>query len=129
MNKSMVFREMLRSKIAYATVTQTELYYEGSITLDEDMMKAAQLKEYEKDDVLNLNNGERLQTYVIRGLPGSGVVCLNGPAARKGSVSDKLVLISYAQCSAEAIDGWSSLFVKLDERNRVTSVERKNPSA
>jgi len=129
MNRPIVFREMLRSKVAYATVTQTELYYEGSITLDEDMMKASELKEYEKVDVLNLNNGERLQTYVIRGLPGSGVVCLNGPAARKGSVGDKLVLISYAQCPSDAVDGWSALFVKLDERNRVASVTRKNPSA
>src|SRR3990167_5627706 len=88
---------VLKSKIAYGTITGKELFYVGSITIDEDIMKKANLRENEKVQVVNLNNGERLETYVIKGEPGSKVFCLNGAAARKAEVGDKIFVISYAQ--------------------------------
>lgn len=91
--------ELLKSKIHRAKVTQTELHYVGSITIDEDLMDAANLIENEKVQVVNINNGERLETYVIKGSRGSGIICLNGPAARKAAVGDYVIVISY--CSME----------------------------
>jgi aspartate 1-decarboxylase len=88
---------LMKSKIAYATVTQTELFYVGSITIDSDWMDAANIVENERVQVVNVNNGERLETYVIRGEAGSGVIGLNGPAARKAQTGDELFIISYAQ--------------------------------
>tara|TARA_B100001121_G_scaffold303040_1_gene316450 strand:- start:30758 stop:31090 length:333 start_codon:yes stop_codon:yes gene_type:complete len=87
---------VLKSKISYATITQTELYYVGSITIDEDIMEAANIRENERVQVVNLNNGERLETYVIKGKRGSKTFALNGPAARKGSVGDEVFILSYA---------------------------------
>lgn len=87
---------VLKSKIAYATITQKELFYVGSITIDEDIMKKANLRENEKVQVVNLNNGERLETYVIKGKAGSKIFSLNGAAARKAEIGDKLFIISYA---------------------------------
>ena len=87
---------VLKSKIAYATLTQKELFYVGSITIDEDIMKRANIRENEKVQVVNLNNGERLETYVIKGEAGSKIFSLNGAAARKAEVGDKLFIISYA---------------------------------
>lgn len=87
---------VLKSKIAYATVTQKELFYVGSITIDADIIKAANLRINEKVQVVNLNNGERLETYVIEGKAGSKIFSLNGAAARKAEVGDKLFIISYA---------------------------------
>ena len=81
---------VLKSKIAYAKITAKELYYEGSITLDEDVMDKANIRAGEQVQVVNINNGERLITYTIAGKRGSGVVCLNGPAARRGEVGDPL---------------------------------------
>ena len=91
----------LKSKIAYATVSQTELYYVGSITIDEDLMRQANLVENERVQVVNLNNGERLETYVIKGQAGSRVFALNGPAARKAAVGDEIFILSYAQVSPD----------------------------
>lgn len=88
--------EMLKSKIHRVTVTESNLNYIGSITIDEDLMDAAQLLEYEKVQVLNINNGERLETYVIKGERGSGQICLNGPAARKVKVGDIVIVCAYA---------------------------------
>lgn len=88
---------VLKSKIAYATITQKELFYVGSITIDEDIMRRANLRENEKVQVVNLNNGERLETYVIRGKAGSKIFSLNGAAARKAEIGDKVFIISYAQ--------------------------------
>ena len=87
---------VLKSKIAYGTITQKELFYVGSITIDEDIMKRANIRENEKVQVVNLNNGERLETYAIKGKAGSRVFCLNGAAARKAEVGDKIFIISYA---------------------------------
>lgn len=88
--------EVCKSKIHKATVTQANLQYVGSITIDEDLMDAANIIENEKVQVVNINNGERLETYVIKGQRGSGDLCLNGPAARKVQVGDVVIVISYA---------------------------------
>lgn len=93
--------EVLKSKIHRATITEADLNYVGSLTLDEDLMDAANLIENEKIQVVNVNNGERLETYIIKGKRGSGVVCLNGPAARKGAVGDVIIVISYAHMDHE----------------------------
>jgi aspartate 1-decarboxylase len=87
---------MLKSKIAYATVTQRELFYVGSITIDVDIMRAANIVENEKVQIVNLNNGERLETYVIAGEAGSRGFALNGPAARKAAIGDQIFILSYA---------------------------------
>ncbi len=88
--------EVLKSKIHRARITQAELHYVGSIAIDEDLMDAANIIEGEKVQIVNINNGERLETYVIKGERGSGTVCLNGPAARKAQVGDVVIIISYA---------------------------------
>jgi aspartate 1-decarboxylase len=93
--------EILKSKIHHATVTQANLYYVGSITIDEDLMDAAGIVEYEKVSVVNINNGERFETYVIKGGRSTGVICVNGPAARKCCTGDVVVVMAYAQMSPE----------------------------
>lgn len=93
--------EVLKSKIHRAKLTQAELHYVGSITIDEELMNAANFIEGEKVTVVNVNNGERLETYVIKGERGSGQICLNGPAARKASVGDLVIIFSYAQMDFE----------------------------
>ncbi len=93
--------DVLKSKIHRARITQAELHYVGSITLDEALMESANLIEGEKVQVVNINNGERLETYIIRGERNSGTVCLNGPAARKASVGDMVIIISYASMEFE----------------------------
>lgn len=93
--------EVLKSKIHNVTVTGADLNYVGSVTIDEDLMDAAGLIEHEKVHVLDRNNGERLETYIIKGLRGSGEICLNGPAARRVSVGDVVIIMSYAQMTPE----------------------------
>ncbi|MCX7954728.1 MAG: aspartate 1-decarboxylase [Bacteroidales bacterium] len=88
--------EVLKSKIHKVRVTEANLNYTGSITIDEQLMEAASINEYEKVQVLNMNNGERIETYVIKGEKGSGIICLNGPAARKVAVGDYVIILSYA---------------------------------
>jgi aspartate 1-decarboxylase len=88
--------EVVKSKLHRVTITQADINYIGSITIDEDLMDAANMIENEKVQVVNVNNGERLETYIIKGERGSGVVCLNGPAARKAQVGDIVIIISYA---------------------------------
>jgi len=88
--------QVLKSKVHRAVITEANLNYVGSLTLDEDLMDAANLIENEKIQVVNVNNGERLETYIIKGKRGSGIVCLNGPAARKGAEGDIVIIISYA---------------------------------
>src|SRR6187551_3754560 len=94
--------EVLKSKIHRAVITEANLNYVGSITIDEDLMEASNLIENEKVQVVNINNGERLETYVIKGKRSSGVCCLNGPAARKVAVGDIVIIISYATLDFEA---------------------------
>lgn len=91
----------LKSKISYATVTGKDLFYVGSITIDEDVMEKSNIRENEQVHVVNLNNGERLETYVIKGQRGSKVISLNGPAARKAEIGDILFIISYAMIDPE----------------------------
>jgi aspartate 1-decarboxylase len=93
--------EILKSKIHRAVITEANLNYVGSLTLDEDLMDAGNFIENEKIQVVNVNNGERLETYIIKGKRGSGIVCLNGPAARKGAVGDVVIIISYATMDLE----------------------------
>jgi aspartate 1-decarboxylase len=109
---------ILKSKITPATVTETHLEYEGSITLPAEVAEAAGLLPDEQVHVLNLSNGERLVTYVIVGERGSGVVCLNGPAARAGMVGDAVTVLAYAQMTEEQARGWRARLVRLDARNR-----------
>ena len=89
--------EVLKSKIHKVTVTQADLHYVGSVTVDEALLEAANMVEHEKVHVLNLNNGERIETYTIKGKRNSGVICLNGPAARKFAIGDVVIILSYAQ--------------------------------
>lgn len=96
-----MFIEVIKSKIHQVKVTEANLHYVGSITIDEDLMDAANLIENEKVQILNINNGERLDTYVIKGKRASGEVCLNGPAARKVAVGDIIIIISYASIDFE----------------------------
>lgn len=93
--------EVLKSKIHRVKITQAELHYVGSIAIDEDLMDAANIIEGEKVQIVNINNGERLETYVIKGERGSGTVCLNGPAARKAQVGDVVIIIAYASMKFE----------------------------
>lgn len=93
--------EILKSKIHRVTVTEANLNYMGSITIDEDLMDAANLLEHEKVQVVNINNGERLDTYVIKGDRGSGIICLNGPAARKTCVGDIVIIMAYTRMEFE----------------------------
>jgi len=88
--------EVLKSKIHRVRITEAELHYVGSIAIDEDLMEAANIIEGEKVQIVNVNNGERIDTYVIKGERGTGTICLNGPAARRGQVGDVIIIISYA---------------------------------
>jgi len=111
--------DVLKSKIHQVTVTEANLNYVGSITIDETLMEAANLIENEKVHVLNLNNGERLETYVIKGEKNSGVICLNGPAARKVYVGDHVVVISYAAMDFHEAKSFKPRIIFPDENNRL----------
>ena len=111
--------EVLKSKIHRVTITQANLHYVGSLTLDEDLMDAANFIEHEKVQIVNVNNGERLETYLIKGKRGSGTVCLNGPAARKGAVGDTVVIISYATMDFEEAKKFKPAVVFPKEGNKL----------
>ena len=111
---------MLKGKIHRATVTQAELNYVGSITVDEALMEAAGIREYEKVAIVDVNNGARFETYVIAGQRGSGMICLNGAAARCVSVGDKVILMAYAQLTPEEVrNGYAPQVVFVDEENKI----------
>ena len=114
--------EMLKSKIHRATVTQAELNYVGSITIDEGLMEAAGILEYEKVQIADVDNGARFETYVIAGEAGSGIICLNGAAARMVSAGDKVIIMSYAQMAPEEIKDNPPKVVFVNEKNEITSV-------
>ena len=114
-----MLRTMLKSKIHRACVTEANLYYEGSITIDADLMKAADILECEKVEVLNLNNGHRLETYAIKGKAGSGIVCLNGPAARGACQGDVVVILSYIMVDDKEAESNKAKIIKVDERNHI----------
>jgi len=109
---------ILKSKIQRVRITGTELYYEGSLTLDPVLMDAAEMLPGERVHVVNLNNGERLETYLIRGRqPGNGEVVLNGPAARRGYIGDEVIIIAYAQMDPESAAGFFPVVVAVDADN------------
>jgi aspartate 1-decarboxylase len=108
-----------KSKIHRATITEANVNYEGSITIDSDLMKAADIVPYEKVQIANISNGERLETYVIVGNPGSGTICLNGAAAKKGKIGDLIIIIAYGQIEREKAESHSPRFVKVDKNNKI----------
>ena len=110
--------EILKSKIHRATVTEANINYVGSITIDEDLIEAANLLEFEKVHVLNINNGERIETYVIRGERGSGVICMNGAAARKFLPADIVIVVSYATMDFEEARKFKPSIVFPDANNK-----------
>lgn len=118
-----MFRTMMKSKIHRATVTEANLNYVGSITIDEQLMEAADLLENEKVQIVNNNNGARLETYVITGPRGSGVICLNGAAARLVQPGDNVIIISYAMLSGEELKSHKPTVVFVDENNHVVTTE------
>lgn len=111
--------EVFKSKIHRVKITQAELHYVGSITIDEDLMEAANIIEGEKVQIVNVNNGERLETYVIKGERGSGMICLNGPAARKAQVGDIVIIISYAIMDFEEAKNFKPTVIFPDQNNRL----------
>ena len=116
-------RTMLKSKIHRATVTGADINYEGSITLDPELMEAADLLPYEQVHVVDVNNGARLVTYVIEGARGSGDVVLNGAAARLVNTGDIVIVISYHDVPADQLPGYQPQLVYVDPENRITSVK------
>ena len=116
--------ERLKSKIHRATVTQAALNYVGSVTVDVKLMEAAGLYEYEKVQIADVDNGARFETYVIAGDAGSGVICLNGAAARCVAVGDKVIIMSYARLTPEEIPENPPRVVFVDKKNQATRVTR-----
>jgi aspartate 1-decarboxylase len=114
-----MLRTILKSKIHRARVTEANLYYEGSITIDSQLMKAADILEHEKVEVLNLNNGHRLETYAIKGKAGTGVICLNGPAARGSCAGDEVVIVSYVSLDTDQEKLFPPKIIKVNEHNRI----------
>ena len=112
-------REILKSKIHRAVVTDANLDYIGSLTLDENLMDAANLCEFEKVDILNLTNGNRLQTYIIKGERGLGDVCINGAAAHLVSKDDLVIIVSYCILGEEEIAGFEPTIIHVDKKNKV----------
>ncbi len=111
--------DVLKSKVHRAVITESNLNYVGSLTLDEALMEAANMSEHEKIQIVNVNNGERIETYLIKGKRGSGVCCLNGPAARKGMVGDIVVIISYASMPFEEAKTFKPWIAFPKEGNRL----------
>ena len=112
-------RAMLKSKIHRAVVTDADLSYEGSITIDEDLMDTADLLSYEKVDIYNVSNGERFSTYTISGARGSGIICLNGAAARKASKGDIIIIASYVSVDEDLAKKWRPTRILVDDKNRI----------
>lgn len=111
--------QVLKSKIHRVTVTESDLNYIGSVTIDAALMEAANLLEHEKVHIVNINNGERFETYVIRGRKNSGTICLNGPAARKVQVGDSVIIISYAAMTPEEAKKHEPTVIFPNEKNRL----------
>jgi aspartate 1-decarboxylase len=118
-------RTMLKCKIHRATVTEAMLHYEGSITIDETLMEAAGLVEYEQVHIYNIDNGNRFSTYAIKGEPDSGVICLNGAAARQVSKGDLVIIANYAAYDDKELAEFKPTLVYVDAKNRITKVSRK----
>ena len=115
-------RTMLRGKIHRATVTQADLDYEGSVTIDETLMEAAGIVEWEQVHILDITNGERLVTYAIAGPAGSGVICINGAAAHLVSPNDLVIIVAYEGVPNEAVPTWRPRIVHVDGKNRIVDL-------
>jgi aspartate 1-decarboxylase len=120
-----MLREMLRAKVHRATVTETNVAYEGSLTLDEGLMRAAGMVPYERIDVYNADTGSRFSTYLIPGEAGSGVACVNGAAAHLARPGDRIIIAAYASLSPEEIAGHRPVVVLVDAQNRVKEIRRE----
>ncbi|WP_027631040.1 aspartate 1-decarboxylase [Ruminiclostridium cellobioparum] len=120
-----MFREMLKSKIHRAVVTEANLNYVGSITIDEDLMENADIIENEKVLVVDINNGLRFETYVIPGKRGSGIICLNGAAARMVQVEDKVIIISFALLNEDELKDHKPTLVYVGEKNEIKEIQNK----
>jgi aspartate 1-decarboxylase len=118
-----MLRCILRAKIHIATVTESNLSYEGSITIDEKILEKAGILPYEQVMISNLNNGERFETYVITGKKGSGEICLNGPTARKGVVGDKVIIFCYGYVEDKKLKRFKPKIVLLDDGNKILTVK------
>ena len=114
--------EMLKGKIHRATVTQAELDYVGSITVDEALLNAAGIREYQNVQVVNINNGNRIETYTIAGEKDSGVICLNGAAARHFSPNDLVIIMAYASYSEKDLENYSPKVVFVDDENKIKKI-------
>lgn len=114
--------EMLKGKIHRATVTQAELNYVGSITVDEALLDAAGIREYQKVQVVNINNGNRIETYTIAGEKDSGVICLNGAAARHFSPNDLVIIMAYASYSEKDLENYSPKVVFVNDKNKIKKI-------
>jgi aspartate 1-decarboxylase len=114
-----MLQEFISSKIHRATVTDANLNYVGSITIDEDLLRASNIKEWQKVDILNINNGERFHTYVIKGKAGSGQICLNGAAARKAQKGDKVIIIAYGLYNPDEMKNYKPSIVIVDDNNQI----------
>ena len=113
---------LLKSKLHRATVTGAELNYVGSVTIDSKLMERAGILEYEKVQIVDINNGNRLETYVIKGEPGSGMICLNGAAARLVQVGDKVIIMTYASMTPEEAAQHTPVVVQLNDENEVIQI-------
>jgi aspartate 1-decarboxylase len=117
-------RIMCKSKIHRAKITEANLYYEGSLTVDSDLLDAADILPYERVQVVNINNGERFETYTIPGKRRSGTICLNGAAARLGHVGDEIIIITYATYNEEELKNYKPSLVLLDKENHIVDIKR-----
>ncbi len=115
-------RIMMKSKIHRATVTEANIEYEGSVTIDSKLLEAADIIEYEQVDIYNISNGERFTTYAIEGEPDSGVICLNGAAARRASVDDVVIICSYVVLDNGDLTNYKGRTVLVDKNNRVARI-------
>lgn len=114
-----MLQEFLSSKIHRATVTDANLNYVGSVTIDEDLLRASKIKEWQKVDILDVNNGERFHTYVIKGESGSGQICLNGAAARKVQKGDKVIIIAYGLYNPDEMTNYKPNIVIVNDENQI----------
>lgn len=114
-----MLRHMLKSKIHRATITEADLNYEGSLTIDKELLDAVDLRPFERVMVYNINNGARFDTYAIEGKPGTGVIGLNGAAARKGLIGDQIIIVSYAFFSEDKLSDYNPKIVLLDKSNHI----------
>ena len=118
---------MLKAKLHLATVTQAELHYDGSCAIDEDLIDAAGMREFESIDIYNVNNGERFTTYIIKGERGSKMISMNGAAARKVQIGDRVIIAAYGQFSEQELANFKPSLVYLDEHNNITRTNHSIP--